>query len=131
MRNNLLGDPAGFALVPPDATFQNQHVWVPREAVVAVEVLGVIGSPLRRVKATAKDGDRQLEMFGRGLRSRGARGVEDVSGFRRIRGRIVQGGHEDTSVPLMAQRCWQAPLGAHHSWPVNMTKLATVGDGGV
>jgi hypothetical protein len=64
MRNNLVADPAGFALVPPDPTFQNQHVWVPREAVTAVEVLGVIGSPLRRTKPPAQDGDQQLEMFG-------------------------------------------------------------------
>jgi hypothetical protein len=64
MRNNLLGDPTGFALVPPDPTFQNQHIFVPREAVTAVEVLGVIGSPLRRPKAASKDGDKQIEMFG-------------------------------------------------------------------
>lgn len=63
MQNNLLADPAGFALVPPDPTFQNQHLFVPREAVTAVEVLGVIGSPLRRVKPAAKD-PGQLEMFG-------------------------------------------------------------------
>ncbi|MEO5924063.1 MAG: hypothetical protein ABIR70_09570 [Bryobacteraceae bacterium] len=62
MRNNLLGDPGGFALVPPDPTFQNQHILVPREAVTAVEVLGVIGSPLRRIpKKGAVEG--QLEMF--------------------------------------------------------------------
>lgn len=64
MRNNLLGDPGGFSLVPPDPTFQNQHIFVPREAVTAVEVLGVIGSPLRRPKAPVKDADKQLEMFG-------------------------------------------------------------------
>ncbi len=63
MRNNLLADPAGFALTPPDPTFQNQHIFVPREAVTAVEVLGVIGSPLRRTKPPAKDADKQLEMF--------------------------------------------------------------------
>lgn len=64
MRNTLLADPAGFALVPPDPTFQNQHLFIPREAVSAVEVLGVIGSSLRRAKPAAKDADRQLEMFG-------------------------------------------------------------------
>ena len=65
MTNNLLGDPGGFAIVPPDPTFQNQHIFVPREAVTAVEVLGVIGSPLRRKsKPAPPDADKQLEMFG-------------------------------------------------------------------
>ena len=48
MPNNLLGELNGFAIVPPDPTFQSQRIFVPREAVTAVEVLGVIGSPLRR-----------------------------------------------------------------------------------
>jgi len=65
MTNNLLGDPGGFAIVPPDPTFQNQHIFVPREAVTKVEVLGVIGSPLRRRgKPVSADADKQLEMFG-------------------------------------------------------------------
>ena len=65
MPNNLLGDPGGFALVPPDPTFQNQRIFVPREAVTAVEVLGVIGSPLRRAKKpVAPDADKQIELFG-------------------------------------------------------------------
>jgi hypothetical protein len=65
MPNNLLGDPAGFAIVPPDPTFQNQHIFVPREAVSKVEVLGVIGSPLRRrTKAVPPDADKQIELFG-------------------------------------------------------------------
>lgn len=63
MPNNLLADPAGFSLVPPDPTFQNQRIFVPREAATAVEVLGVIGSPLRRKPKPATD-EQQLEMFG-------------------------------------------------------------------
>jgi len=63
--NNLLTDPAGFGIVPPDPTFQNQHIFIPREAVTAVEVLGVIGSPLKRpaTKRPSPDADKQLEMF--------------------------------------------------------------------
>jgi hypothetical protein len=61
--NDLLRvDPGGFQAVPPDPTFHNQRVFVPRAAVSSVQVLGVIGSPLRRrAKEPAKAG--QLRMF--------------------------------------------------------------------
>ncbi|HEY6343068.1 MAG TPA: hypothetical protein VIY49_16360 [Bryobacteraceae bacterium] len=61
--NDLLRfDPGGFQAVPPDPTYHNQRVFVPRTAVSSVQVLGVIGSPLRRrVKEPAKAG--QLRMF--------------------------------------------------------------------
>jgi hypothetical protein len=61
--NDLLRfEPGGFQAVPPDPTFHNQRVFVPRVAVSSVQVLGVIGSPLRRrVKEPAKAG--QLRMF--------------------------------------------------------------------
>jgi hypothetical protein len=62
MRNDLLGDPAGFAIVPPDPTFQNQRILIPREAVTSVEVLGVIGSPLRRIPKKAP-AEGQIELF--------------------------------------------------------------------
>ncbi len=62
--NNLLVlDSYGFAVTPPDAGFQNQRVFVPRAALTDVQVLGVVGSPLRlpsRQKATQKE---QLKMF--------------------------------------------------------------------
>ena len=46
LANNLmLVEPAGFSVVPPDPTFQNQRVFVPRRALESVQVLGVIGSP--------------------------------------------------------------------------------------
>ena len=65
--NNLLQTEAnGYSLTPPDPTFHNQRVFIPREALEAVEVLGVIGSPLRRKAkkpAAAADKDNQLEMF--------------------------------------------------------------------
>jgi hypothetical protein len=58
-------EPLGFFLIPPDPTFQNQRIFVPRTALSDVQVLGVIGSPLRRRKskpaATAEED--QLEMF--------------------------------------------------------------------
>lgn len=62
--NNLLQlEAGGFGLVPPDPTFQNQRIWVPRPALEGVEVLGVIGSPLRRRKPEEKVDEGQLRMF--------------------------------------------------------------------
>jgi hypothetical protein len=62
--NNLLHlESGGFGIVPPDPTFQNQRIWVPRPALSGVEVLGVIGSPLRRRKPEEKPGTDQLQMF--------------------------------------------------------------------
>jgi hypothetical protein len=65
--NNLLQvEPAGYSVIPPDPSFQNQRVFVPKEALESVQVLGVIGSPLRRRSKpdSAKDKVDQLEMFG-------------------------------------------------------------------
>ena len=62
--NNLLHvEPFGFHIIPPDASFQNQRIFVPRAALTDVQVLGVIGSPLRRKKKPAQP-EEQLEMFG-------------------------------------------------------------------
>jgi hypothetical protein len=47
--NNLMQvEASGFSIVPPDPTFQNQRIYVPRAALEEVQVLGVIGSSLRR-----------------------------------------------------------------------------------
>ncbi len=63
--NNLLQiETAGFNSIPPDPSFQNQRIFVPRLALTAVEVLGVIGSPLRRRPPAKKPEDEgQLKMF--------------------------------------------------------------------
>jgi hypothetical protein len=60
--NLLLAETNGFQAVPPDPTFQNQRMFVPRAALSSVQVLGVIGSPLRR-PATKKAVEGQLKMF--------------------------------------------------------------------
>lgn len=50
--NNLvLLEPSGFQVIPPDPSFFNQRIFVPRSALVEVQVLGVIGSPLRKEAA--------------------------------------------------------------------------------
>ena len=51
MTNNLLQlEPYGFTVIPPDSLGNRQRIFVPRPALVSIEVLGVVGSPLRRRK---------------------------------------------------------------------------------
>ena len=63
MPNNLLFvEPHGFNLIPPETT---QRIWVPREALTSVQVLGVIGgraSAMKRAKTPTKD---QIGLFER------------------------------------------------------------------
>ena len=62
--NNLLQiEPEGFTIAPPGASFQNQRIFIPRTALSGVQVLGVVGSPLRPKRA-AKPAE-QLDMFER------------------------------------------------------------------
>lgn len=59
--NNLLQlEPAGFTVIPPGQHGHSQYVYVPRSALDSVEVLGVIGSPLKKPKAASKD---QITLF--------------------------------------------------------------------
>lgn len=58
--NNLLQlEPAGFTIMPPE---HGAPLFIPRAAVTQVQVLGVVGSPLRtgKRKPTPRE---QLEMF--------------------------------------------------------------------
>jgi len=49
MPNNLLQlEHYGFTVIPPDAFSNTQRVFVPRSGLRSVQVLGVIGSPLKR-----------------------------------------------------------------------------------
>jgi hypothetical protein len=63
--NLLLLEPYGFTVTPPDPSSNNQRVFVPRAAVESVQVLGVVGSPLKRRPKAAPTGarERQIEMF--------------------------------------------------------------------
>jgi hypothetical protein len=61
--NMLLVEPAGFSIIPPDPTFQNQRIFVPRPALREVQVLGVVGSPLKRRDAKKPVTEGQLDMF--------------------------------------------------------------------
>ena len=54
LANNLLNlENQGFTLVPPDPYSNNQRLFLPRMALTELQVLGVVGSPLRRRKPKA------------------------------------------------------------------------------
>lgn len=49
--NNLLSwDITGYTVTPPEPDANNQKVFVPRQALRSMQVLGVVGSPLRARK---------------------------------------------------------------------------------
>jgi hypothetical protein len=61
--NNLLQiENHGFVVVPPDPYGNRQRVFVPRAALLGVEVLGVVGGPLKKRKAKAEDAG-QIGLF--------------------------------------------------------------------
>ena len=61
--NNLLQvENHGFVVVPPDSYGNRQRVFVPRAALLSVEVLGVVGSPLKKRKTKA-DTAEQIGLF--------------------------------------------------------------------
>jgi hypothetical protein len=65
LANNLLQlESYGFSVIPPDPGFQNQRVFVPKAALSGVQVLGVIGSPLR-IRKTKPAAKEQIELFGK------------------------------------------------------------------
>jgi hypothetical protein len=60
--NNLLQrDEYGFTIVPPDSAGRQQRIFVPRAALQSAEVLGVVGSPLKKRKAQAAK--EQIRLF--------------------------------------------------------------------
>ncbi len=47
--NNLLQwDRYGYSVIPPEPYSNNQRVFVPREALTDIQILGVVGSPLTK-----------------------------------------------------------------------------------
>jgi hypothetical protein len=63
LANNLLQlEPYGFTVTPPEPYSNNQRVFVPRAALAELQVLGVVGSPLRprKAKPVAKE---QIGLF--------------------------------------------------------------------
>jgi hypothetical protein len=59
--NNLLQiDARGFLIIPPDST---QRLFVPRAALLEVQVLGVVGSPLRADRRKKPPAKEQIGLF--------------------------------------------------------------------
>jgi hypothetical protein len=62
--NNLLQMEAhGFTLIPPDPYGNTQRVFVPRSALRSVQVLGVVGGPLKKRKAVKPISKEQIGLF--------------------------------------------------------------------
>ena len=62
--NNLLAmDIAGFTVTPPEPDANNQRVFVPRAALKSIQVLGVVGSPLRAKRKKTEAAPDQPTLF--------------------------------------------------------------------
>jgi len=62
--NNLLSwEIAGFTVTPPEPDSNNQRVFVPRSALTSIQVLGVVGSPLRASRKKTKATPDQPTLF--------------------------------------------------------------------
>jgi hypothetical protein len=62
--NNLLHlEPYGFTVIPPDFSYNNQRMFVPKLALLELHVLGVVGSALRQSKRKAKPDKDQISLF--------------------------------------------------------------------
>jgi hypothetical protein len=60
--NLLLLDANGITVTPPDPFGNQQRIFVPRTSLTSVEVLGVVGSPLKKRKAKPAAQD-QIGLF--------------------------------------------------------------------
>jgi len=62
--NNLLAwEIGGFTVTPPEPDANNQRVFVPRPALKSIQVLGVVGSPLRARRKKAASAPDQPTLF--------------------------------------------------------------------
>lgn len=61
--NLLLLDPYGFNITPPDPYSNHQRVFVPRAALAEVQVLGVVGSPLKIARKPKPVPKEQIGLF--------------------------------------------------------------------
>ena len=65
LTNSLLHlEPHGFTVTPPDSASNTQRLFVPKPALTDLQVLGVVGSPLREPKGKRKTRDEdQISLF--------------------------------------------------------------------
>lgn len=62
--NNLLAwDITGFTVTPPEPDSNNQRIFVPRSALQSIQVLGVVGSPLKAKRKKAGPAPEQPSLF--------------------------------------------------------------------
>ena len=62
--NNLLSwDIAGFTVTPPEPDGNHQKIFVPRQALRGIQVMGVVGSPLRGKRKKPVSGTEQPSLF--------------------------------------------------------------------
>jgi len=54
---------SGFTVTPPEPDGNNQRVFVPRQALRSIQVLGVVGSPLRGKKKKGAPDEGQGSLF--------------------------------------------------------------------
>jgi hypothetical protein len=60
--NDLLAiDAFGYTLTPPDASSNNQRLFLPRDALKEFKVLGVVGSPMRPKKGPPEGQQRLFD----------------------------------------------------------------------
>ena len=58
-----LVDGAGLLLTPPDMRSNTQRIYVPRQSIQALEVVGLIGAPIRRRAPVGPETGEQPELF--------------------------------------------------------------------
>lgn len=62
--NNLLQIEAlGFSIVPPESAGNTQRVFIPRQALSTISVLGVVGSPLKLRRSAKARPEQQITLF--------------------------------------------------------------------
>lgn len=65
MPNDLLQEGVeGFLIIPPDTSVNTQRIFVPRQALAEMTVLGVIGEKKSQRRGRRPDDTRQVPMFG-------------------------------------------------------------------
>ena len=68
--DRTLVEGAGLLLTPPDTRSSTQRIYVPRQAIQALEVVSLIGAAGRRRVETAKLGEEQPDLFGGEIETR-------------------------------------------------------------
>jgi len=64
LANNLLQiDGFGFTVVPPDPYSNNQRIFLPKAALKELQVLGVVGSPLKQRRKPKREAKDQIGLF--------------------------------------------------------------------